>query len=293
MRAAVIGANGQLGSDACAALAEAGHEVVPLTHAEIELADAASVRAALEAAGADVVINTAAAHNVEGCEAEPEHAFRINAVGTRNLAIATRETGGRLIHVSTDYVFDGTKGAPYVESDRALPLNVYGNSKLAGEHFALAELERVAVVRTSGLYGRSACRAKQGGLNFVQLMRKLGAEKGEVTVVVDERVSPTPTHALARQLVALAATEHRGIFHATTQGECSWHEFAVEIFRLSGMDVKVHEGRASAMPRKVRRPAYSVLDNAALREAGIDVMPHWREGLAEYVAMIGGKAVGA
>lgn len=282
MKAVVIGGNGQLGSDVCTALRLAGHEAVGLTHEHIEISDIASVDAVLTEASPDVVVNTAAMHNVDACQREPHRAFEVNALGARNLATVTRDLGARLVHISTDYVFDGSKKRAYLESDVPRPLNVYGVSKLAGEHLALAESERVYVLRVSGLYGRMPCRAK-GGLNFVQLMLKLGREKGEVRVVSDERVTPTCTEDVARQVAALVKTDHFGLYHATSQGECSWHEFAVEIFRLADLDVRVHEASSGDFPKKVARPSYSVLDNRALGELGLDVMPHWRDALARYL----------
>jgi dTDP-4-dehydrorhamnose reductase len=286
MKLAVIGANGQLGEDIRLACTEQGEEFVGLTHADIEIADERSVRGALERARADAVINTAAMHNVDACEADPARAFAVNAIGARNLAAVTRALDVPLVHVSTDYVFDGAKGAPYVESDAPRPLNVYGNSKLAGEFFVLADAPKGIVARVAGLFGRMPCRAKQGGLNFPQLMLKLGREKGEVRVVTDEVVSPTYTLDAARQLLALARAGRPGLYHATSQGSCTWHEYAVEIFRLAGMQVTVHEGRSADMPKKVPRPAYSVLDNANLRAAGLDIMPHWKDAIGRYVASL-------
>jgi len=286
VRVAIIGANGQLGSDCERAFAGAGHEVLPLTHADADIADAAQVNEVMRRLRPDVVVNTAAMHNVEACEAAPLEAFAANAVGARNLAAVARELDHVLVHVSTDYVFDGAKGAPYVESDLPRPLNVYGNSKVAGEHFVAAIAPRHFVVRTSGLYGRSACRAK-GGLNFVRLMLKLARERGEVKVVTDEIVTPTFTLDLARQIVALTGTRAYGVVHATCQGECSWNEFAGTIFDLAGVDVRLNAALSAEFPAKVPRPSYSVLENRALQAAGVDVMPHWRDSLTSYLAEIG------
>lgn len=286
MRVAIIGANGQLGSDCERAFAGDGHEVLPLTHADMDISHAAQVDEVMRRLRPDVVVNTAAMHNVEACEAAPLDAFAANAVGARNLASVARELDHVLVHVSTDYVFDGAKGAPYVESDLPRPLNVYGNSKVAGEHFVAATAPRHFVVRTSGLYGRSACRAK-GGLNFVRLMLKLARERGEVKVVADEFVTPTYTLDLARQIVALAGTGAYGVVHATCQGECSWNEFAGAIFELAGVDVRLNAASSADFPAKVPRPTYSVLENRALQSAGIDVMPHWRESLTRYLAETG------
>ncbi|MBL8330634.1 MAG: dTDP-4-dehydrorhamnose reductase [Rubrivivax sp.] len=283
MKVAILGANGQLGSDIAAAYTQAGHEVLPLTHETIEVADLASVRAALEGARPDAVINTSAMHNVEACEADPAKSFAVNGIGARNLAVVTRELGSYLIHFSTDYVVDGLKGEPYVETDLARPLNVYGNTKLAGEHFVLAENpERGAVVRISGVYGMNPCRAK-GGMNFIRLMLKLAKERDEIRVVDDEVLTPTFTEDIARQTLELTGVRPAGLFHATSQGACSWHAFASRIFDRVGMGHKLHKARPGEFPAKVKRPSYSVLDNAALRTLGIDVMPSWQDAQDRYL----------
>ena len=172
MRIAVIGANGQLGSDVLRAFADNGDEVCPMTHSEIEIADIDSVSRALRESKPDIVVNTAAMHHVEKCEQEAERAFAINALGPRNLALVARDLDSMLIHISSDYVFDGHKRSPYEECDIPQPLSIYGNSKLAGEYFVRCVTERHFVLRTSALYGTTGCRAK-AGLNFIQLMLKL------------------------------------------------------------------------------------------------------------------------
>jgi len=291
MRIAVIGANGQLGLDVVAAFERRGDEVSALTHAEIELSSFDSVQSCLGASGADVVVNTAAMHHVEKCEAEPERAFAVNAMGARNLAMVTRQAGAALVHVSTDYVFDGSKGEPYVEDDAPLPLNVYGNSKLAGECFVRTLNPRHYVLRTSAIYGKHPCRAK-GGLNFVELMLKLGRERGRVRVVDSEFVSPTPTVDIARQIVALSDGDGYGLYHATAEGSCSWHAFATEIFAAARMPVQVDIADPSEFPAKVPRPRYSVLENRRLKAAGVNVFQSWETGLAEYLGATAGALAG-
>ena len=286
MSVAVIGANGQLGADVMAACAARGLHAVGLTHAEIELADAESVSAALDRAGADVIVNTAAMHNVETCEREPDRAFMINAIGVRSLAQAAERRGAKLVHISTDYVFDGAQRRPYVETDAPRPLNAYGVSKLAGEHFVTTLAPQHFVVRTSGLYGSNPSRAKAGGLNFVRLMLKLGKEKGRVRVVADEFVTPTYAADLAEQILDLAETPAYGIYHATSGGSCSWNEFAREIFRLAAPDTIVEDACAADFPRPVARPLYSVLDNAGLKRLGIDRMADWRDALGRYLTAL-------
>ncbi len=200
MKIAVIGADGQLGSDVAAAARAGGHEVIPLTLPQMDIADPGQVQRTLAAIPADVIVNTAAMHQVEKCEADPARAFAVNALGARNLAQAANVAGARLVHISTDYVFDGAKRAPYLESDCPQPLNVYGTSKLAGELFVRTVAEKYYVLRVSGLYGQNPCLEK-GGLNFVDLMLKLSRERKEVRVVDDEVLTPTATVEVARQIL--------------------------------------------------------------------------------------------
>ena len=289
---AIIGANGQLGTDCRRAFEEADFVVHGLNHDELDIADVAATQRVIEGIRPEVIVNTAAMHNVEACEADPVRAFEVNGVGTRNLAMAAEESGARLIHISTDYVFDGAKQTPYSEEDNPRPLNVYGNTKLSGEFFVLSESSRGVVLRTSALYGQSPCRAK-GGLNFVRLMLKLARERGEVKVVQDELVSPTNTLHLARQLVALSGSDETGVFHATSEGQCSWFDFAAAIFALSGTSTRLLPASSSDFPAKVRRPAYSVLDNSRLKMAGLDRMPHWHDSLITYLEEIGERVAEA
>ena len=283
MRVAVLGANGQLGRDVCAAFLGAQHDVFPLTHHDVEVASLEPVTRALEEIRPEVVVNTAAFHNVEKCETEPSQAFAVNALGARNVAAASERLNAAIVHVSTDYVFDGEKNAPYVEEDAPFPLSVYGNSKLAGEYFVRSTNPRHFVMRVSAIYGLNPCRAK-GGLNFVENMLKLAGERDQLRVVNDEFVSPTPTTEIARQIVALSKTPHYGLYHATTEGSCSWFEFARTIFELTGTRVGLEPARPGEFAAKVRRPKYSVLENAALKGKGLNVFTHWRQGLEGYLA---------
>ena len=278
----MIGANGQLGSDVVRAFAECGNYVVSLTHGDIELSRVESVTACLYAHRPDVVVNTAAMHHVEACEQGPEKAFAVNAYGARHLAIVTGKVGALLIHVSTDYVFDGSKGKPYLEDDAPLPLNVYGNTKLAGEYFVRSLNPKHFVLRTSALYGKHPCRAK-GGRNFIDLMLKLGRERGQVRVVDSEFVSPTSTLDLARLIVTLSRSDAYGLYHATAEGSCSWYEFAREIFSLSNMPVKLEIASPADFPIKVARPLYSVLENHGLKTRGLNIFESWQAGLQNYL----------
>jgi dTDP-4-dehydrorhamnose reductase len=286
MKVIIIGANGQLGCDLVGAFQRRGSEITGSTHQDLDIADAAAVEARLSAATPQVVVNAAAFHNVEACETDPQSAFAVNALGARNLASASLRHGFRLIHVSTDYVFDGAKKQPYTEEDCPRPLNCYGNSKVSGELFIQAIAKNYAVVRVSGLYGAAACRAKKG-LNFVKIMLKLARERGEVKVVTDEFVTPTWTRAAAEQMARLAETTENGVFHATPQGQCSWHEFAAAIFEDTGTKVKLLPATSADFPAKIPRPSYSVLDNKHLRDCGLDIMPAWRDCLQSYLQETG------
>jgi len=282
MKIAVIGANGQLGSDLVAAFSENGDAVCGLTHSDIEISDLHSVSRALEGIEAQVIVNTAAMHQVENCEREPERAFAVNALGPRNLAIVARDPSTVLMHVSTDYVFDGSKASPYIEEDNPRPLNAYGISKLAGEHFVRATTARHFVIRTSGLYGNSPCRAK-GGLNFVELMLKVAKERGEVRVVNSEVITPTSTAELAQQIVQLSRSDCYGLYHATAEGSCSWYEFAREIFAITDTPARLKVAAPGEFPAKVARPTYSVLENRALKSRGLNAFKPWQDALHKYL----------
>lgn len=282
MKIAVIGANGQLGSDIVQAFANNGDEVFPLTHSDIEITNIDSVSCSLQELRPQVIVNTAAMHHVENCEREPEKAFAVNALGPRNLALVARDLGAVLMHISTDYVFDGSKGRPYEEEDAPRPLNAYGITKLAGEHFVRCTTEMHFVIRTSGLYGKHPCRAKDG-LNFVELMLKLAKERGEVRVVDSEVVTPTSTAELAQQMVVLSRSDCYGLYHATAEGSCSWYEFAREIFSITNTRVSLKVAAPDEFPAKVPRPKYSVLENRALKIHGLNIFEPWQNGLRKYL----------
>jgi dTDP-4-dehydrorhamnose reductase len=283
MRVAVVGANGQLGQDVCEAFLAEPNEVIALNHSDVEIASRDSVQNALERIRPDLVVNTAAFHNVDRCETEAAEAFTVNALGARNIAQVTDAVGASLVHISTDYVFDGLQSAPYVESDPVGPLNVYGNTKLAGEYFVRAAARRHFLVRVSAIYGHHPCRAK-GGLNFVESMLKQSRESDELRVVDDEFVTPTPTVQIARQLVVLSRSSDYGLYHASAEGSCSWFEFAAAIFELTKTKVRVERARPGEFPARAPRPKYSVLENQALKSKSLNAFTHWREGLENYLA---------
>jgi len=283
MKIVVIGASGQLGADVVNAFRNEGDEVYPHSHSDVELSDGDSVANGLKALKPDLIVNTAAMHHVENCEREPQKAFAVNGIGAKNLALVARELGATLMHVSTDYVFDGVKHSPYEETDAPRPLNVYGNTKLSGEYFVRSIAPKHFVLRTSAIYGKSPCRAK-GGLNFVELMLKLAKERDELRVVDNEVVSPTSTVEIARQMVALSWSDKYGLYHATAEGSCSWYAFAREIFSLTDTKVNLQMARPGEFPAKVNRPEYSVLENRALKSRGLNVFKPWQQSLTEYLA---------
>lgn len=276
----VIGANGQLGSDIVKVLPS--EDVIPLTHKDIEIAEERSIRSALETYKPDVVINTAAYHRVRDCEKNDLESFRVNSMGARNLAIACKKSKAILVHISTDYVFDGEKKEPYIESDSPRPLNVYGISKLAGEYYIRYLLPKHFIIRTSGLYGSARCRAKGG--NFIDLMLRLAKERDEIEVVSDEILTPTYTLGLARKIGDLIQTDYFGLYHITNNGSCSWYEFAKKIFEFFNLKVNLKAVSIEKFPSGVKRPPYSVLRNYALERIGMDDMSQWDEALEAFLS---------
>jgi dTDP-4-dehydrorhamnose reductase len=279
MRIAIIGADGQLGSDLVRTLGS--DQVVPLFYPDFDITRTRDMRRVLGEVAPDTVINTAAFHRVDECEDEPEKAFRVNALAVRDLALAVRDLGFPLVHFSTDYVFDGRQRRPYTEEDAPNPLNVYGVSKLSGEYFVRAALDRHFLVRTCGLYGEAG--SKEKGYNFVDRMIAL-AEAGEpLRVVDDQRVTPTSTAELAERVSALIRTSHYGLYHLTNEGSCSWFEFARMVFSLLGRPVRLEAINSQASAARARRPAYSVLENKHAKEIGLPGFSPWPAALRDYL----------
>ncbi|MBC8117379.1 MAG: dTDP-4-dehydrorhamnose reductase, partial [Candidatus Saccharimonas sp.] len=242
-----------------------------------------SIAKALDAARPTHVINCAAYNLVDKAEDEPEAAHRVNSIGPRNLAEWCAARGAVLMHISTDYVFgaDRTRQMPLGEADPTGPVSVYGQSKLEGELAVRSLCPRHFVVRTCGLYGHRAARDKG---NFVETMLRLGRERPELRIVGDQRCTPTSTADLARALVSLLQTDAFGLYHATNTGDCSWFEFACEIFRLANIPVKTTPMTAAEYGAKARRPDYSVLDCSKLANVLDRPMPSWQDALARYLA---------
>jgi len=278
MKVAIIGSNGQLGTDLVKAFRESG-EVVPLTHKEIDVTDPATF-SLIRSEKPDVIINTAAFHKTDQCEVEPLWAFNVNSVGARNIAALSTELGSAVVFISTDYVFSGTKGYPYDERDAPSPINTYGVSKLAGELFTRLN-PKSYVVRVASLFGSAGASGKGG--NFVETMLSK-ARKGEpISVIADMWMSPTYTRDAAAAIRAIVEKQIPfGTYHVTNQGACSWLEFTKEIFRIMGMDVTVTPIRASQFPTKATRPVFSALESAYLAGHGIS-MPTWKWALKSYL----------
>ena len=282
MRIAIVGADGQLGSDLVKVL-RSSHDLIPLTQADIEVTSPDSVQAMLRIHQPELVMNMAAFHKVDVCEDEVEPTFAVNAYGVRTLALACRAHNAVLLHMSTDYVFgsDKTRSTPYVETDAPAPINAYGISKLAGELFVQYLMDRYYILRVCGLYGVAGSAGKGG--NFVELMLRLAREGKPIKVVDDQRLTPTYTVDVAHQIAALIETGRYGLYHATSQGDCTWYEFAAEIFRQSGLTPDLGRARTGDFGEKATRPAYSVLENKALQSIGLDQMRPWHEALDAYL----------
>ncbi|MEJ8816632.1 dTDP-4-dehydrorhamnose reductase [Lacibacter sp. H407] len=281
MKIAVIGSNGQLGSDLIQVLSKQDHEVIGLTHTEIEISNIDSVNNTLKSIKPDFIINTAAYHVVPEAEKFPHEAFRVNGSGVLNLAKICASENIKLVHYSTDYVFDGLKKTAYTEIDTPNPLNVYANTKLAGEHFARNYCDSAYVVRVSGIYGSVPCRAKGG--NFITTMIKLAKEKPEVRVVSDEILTPTSTLEIAKNTAELIKTDAFGLYHMTCEGEVSWYEFARAIWDTLDLKTPLLPASVRDFPLVVKRPFYSVLENNNLNQLSINKMPTWKQALTSFL----------
>ncbi len=293
MKIILIGANGQLGTDLVSALAQ--HDVVnaiqPGTDPahlaqvlELDISNNTAVRAAITQHKPDVIINTAAFHRVDDIERDASVALQVNAFAAQQLALACRDADIALLHISTDYVFDGKKQTPYVETDLPNPISAYGATKLAGELLVRSAWHKHYIIRPCGLYGTAGAMGKGG--NFVNIMLKLARGDKPVKVIADQVCTPTYTKDLAEQIALLITTGQYGVYHTTSDGACTWFEFAREIFRLAGLSPQVIPITSEEYGAPARRPAYSVLENRALRNLGIDRLRDWHEALAEYVSIV-------
>lgn len=275
---AVVGANGQLGTEICNYFASKA-SVIPLLHSDVDITSIDSCKALN--IKPDFLINTAAFHDAKICENDILTSYRVNSLGTANLASICNDWNAKFIHISTDYVFDGNKKSPYVESDPVRPINIYGMTKALGETLALEANPSSCILRVAGLYGHAMCRCKPRP-NFVNLMLKLAYEGKPIKVVSDEYTTPTSTLCVAQQIEEIIQGNFSGVFHATCEGECSWYEFAAEIFRLKGLSPDFTSSTFSVDPN-FSRPSYSVLENERLKQLGANKFPHWKEALKCYL----------
>jgi len=289
MRILITGISGMLGVDLYQILRDSyeivgldikGFPSTPFSSPPLhkgDITDLPELKAVFLKLNPDFVIHTAAYTDVDGCEKSPDRAHRVNALGTRNIALICQEKNIPLVYVSTDFVFDGKKNYPYAELDEPHPLNVYGRSKLAGENYIRSLLERYFIVRTSWLYG-------QYGKNFVETILKLAEEKEVLTVVGDQVGSPTYAKDLAQEMKKLVSGGSYGIYHITNSGSCNWYDFAEEILKLAGIrGIKVKPITSKELNRPAPRPQFSVLKSFSSERGLEDTMRPWKEALKEYL----------
>jgi dTDP-4-dehydrorhamnose reductase len=267
----VFGSRGQLGVELVRVLTERGYTVVGFERSSVDITDAASVERTLAREDPAIVVNSAAYNQVDVAENEPVPAFLANGLAVRNVAMACRQLDARLVHFSTDYVFDGTAGRPYTELDRPHPLGAYGVSKLAGELYAQAYLDKPLIIRTSGVFGPGGLKTARG--NFIELMLRLAAGKQPIRVVEDHVASPTYAPLLAARTVDLVEGGHHGLFHAGGGTAISWFDFASSIFRVAGLQPELRRTNEREYRTAARRPKFSALSNAKLDASGIEPMP--------------------
>ncbi|WP_419741926.1 dTDP-4-dehydrorhamnose reductase [Paraclostridium dentum] len=277
MKILITGASGQLGLEIIAQL-EKQREVYKLVKADrsnLDITNFDEVDEKISLEKPDVVINCAAHTAVDLCEEDIDNAYKVNAIGPRNLALTCEKIGAKFVQVSTDYVFDGKGTRPYKEDDRTCPNSIYGKSKLMGEQFTKEFCSKYFIVRTAWLYG--------DGNNFVKTMLKLSGNNKELNVVNDQFGSPTSTVDLAKAIIALINTEYYGTYHGTCEGQCSWYDFAKKIFEINDIDIKVNPVTSEEFKRLAPRPQYSVLDNFMFKLVGLNSFRNWEDALKEYL----------
>lgn len=278
MKILITGSNGMLGHDLIEVLKD-NHELILTTSKTLDITDKESTIECIRENKPDVVINSAAYTDVDGCETNQDLAYAVNGEGVRNLALGCKEVDCPLVHVSTDYVFDGTARDPIEEDGEIGPISIYGKSKLKGEEAILEILDKYFIVRTAWLYGIN-------GKNFPKTMLELAENHPEITVVYDEVGTPTYTPDLAYGISQLIETDYYGIYHLTNSGSCSWCEFAKYIFEIADRDVNVIPVTASEFSRPAPRPAYSVLKNKRWIDNGFEPLRDYKEAIKEYIGLI-------
>ena len=278
MKILVVGAAGQLGSELCEyLLKEDLHDVYQYDKDAMDITNLLETMTVVKEIIPNVIINCAAYTNVDGAEQDYEAAYKINVLGCENLAKASVAVNAKLIHISTDFVFDGEKTKPYFEYDATGPMSVYGQTKLAGEWAIRHEMSRFIIIRTSWLYGKN-------GNNFVKTMIKLGKELPEISVVKDQVGSPTMVTDLIKLIVVALNSEHYGVYHFSNKGQCSWYDFAKEIFKLEGLELKVLETTSENYPRPARRPSFSVMDTRLCESTFNIKIREWQTALKACLA---------
>jgi dTDP-4-dehydrorhamnose reductase len=278
MKIAVIGSTGQLGTDLVKILGTA-HEVIGLTHNDLEVADHDSCLI-LKEPQPDMVINTAAFHKTDQCEEEPLKSFSVNALGARNVAMITKEIDATAVFISTDYVFDGSKKEPYTEDDVPAPINTYGISKLAAEHFTRQNPKHY-IIRIASVFGKAGASGKGG--NFVETMITKAKNNDPITVINDMWMSPTYTKDASSIIKEIAEKQlPYGVYHATNKGYCSWYQFAEQIFRFTGLTPELTPIKTEQLTMKAKRPQFSALKSIKLTNYDIEV-PTWQQALRKYL----------
>lgn len=279
MRVLVTGVKGQLGYDVVRELEKRGHTAIGVDIEEMDITDAGSVERVILAEKPDAVVHCAAYTAVDAAEDNVEICRKVNVEGTKNIVEACKKADAKMIYISTDYVFDGTGTRPWKPDDRRSPLNVYGQSKYEGELLVEENLEKYFIVRTAWVFGVN-------GKNFIRTMLKLGETHKELSVVDDQTGSPTYTPDLAVLLVDMAESDKYGSYHATNEGLCTWYEFAGEIFREAGMDVRLHPVTSEEFQAKAARPGNSRMDKSKLEENGFHRLPTWQDAMRRYMQII-------
>lgn len=280
LKFAIIGADGQLGSDLQQILRDKNEEFIPLLHSQVEILDKEKTLETLRKISPDVIINTAAFHRVDDCESDYVKAFNVNATGALNMALCAKELGALYVFISTDYVFSGKKGKPYTEDDIPDPVNIYGISKRAGELAIQCSYPRHIIARSSGLYGE---KESKKGWNFVDRMQMLAIEKGVLRVVDDQVLSPTYTMDLAEKIYEVIKKGGTGIYHITNSGQCSWYQLTKKILELTGIKCDLSPVTTGEFKTPAKRPAFSVLENKRLKDEGFTPLRHWESALEDYL----------
>lgn len=281
MKIAIIGSNGQLGVDIVRAFKGTEHEVVPLTHNDIDVTDVSLSGKILKKIHPDTIINCAAYVRVDDAEEFPDTAFAVNALGARNIALISGELDTILVHISTDYVFDGRKNVPYTEEDIPNPLGVYGASKLAGEYFVRNIVVKHYIIRSSSLFGVAGASGKGG--NFVETMIGKALSKEDIKVVDDMIMTPTYTRDAANMIKSILSKKLPfGIYHVSNIGQCSWYEFARSVFDITGIDASISPTTTVAIKSKATRPMFSPLASTRLKMYGLE-MKSWKAALRDYL----------